>query len=298
MLILAFYLLDVLSSKQMKKLRAFFYSFKRSLVSPDYYRDVIKTKFSFSLKFFLFSCFLLSLILGTVYSLSAQPALNKFVLELKRLPGYYPENLVIEIKNGQVNTNQKEPFFVPLPPFPGEGAEIKPPFTNLLVIDTQAEIGEIKKYQTAALLTKDSLVIRTAEQTQELRAYPLDNIKDFTLDENLIQTLWQKISIYFKYMVPLATTFIFLGLFIGLPLSKFIHLVIFSLITLIFAKILKAKLSYKKSLQVNLHAFILPTLVQEVFKIAGLQLPIPFFYSLVLLIFNLIILASLKEKKA
>lgn len=275
--------------------KTYFYSLKKSLASPDYYPDVIKAKFSFSLKFFFFSCFLLSLVLGTTYSLTANKVLDKFILELKNLPEFYPKGLVIEIKDGRVKTNQPEPYFIPLPTLPVQAQRI--PLNNLLVIDTQARIEDINKYQTLALLTEENIVFRQSENTQEIRAYPLNQIKEFTLNETLIKTLWQKISVYFKYLVPMAVSFIFLGLLIAIPLIKFIHLLIFSLFTLLFAKILKVSLGYKKSLQINLHAFILPTLVQEIFNLGGRSIPIPFFYSLVLLIFNLVILASLKEKK-
>jgi len=277
--------------------KTYFYSLRKSLISPDYYQDVVKASFSFSLKFFFFSCFLLALVLGTIYSVNASKALNKFIFELRNLPEFYPENLVIEIKDGRVQTNQPEPYFIPLPEFPTQDQTIASPLTNLLVIDTQGKIEDINKYQTIALLTEENIVFRQSENTQEIRVYSLDQIKKFTLNEAFIKSSWQKISGYFKYFVPLATSFIFLGLFISIPLSKFIHLLIFSLITLLFAKILKTTLSYKKSLQINLHAFIVPTLAQEIFKIVSLQIPIPFFYSLVLLIFNLVILASLKEKR-
>lgn len=281
----------------MKKIRAYFYSLKKSLISPDYYQDVLKAKFSFSLKFFFFSCFLLSLVLGTIYSYNAHGLLKEFILKLEDLPQFYPEDLVVEIKNGQVKTNQPEPYFMPLP-FSETVKEYPLPSLNLLVIDTQANIEDITQYQTLALLTSNSLAFRTSKETQEIRVYPLTRIQDFTLDQVLVKTLWQKISVYFKYLVPLATLFIFLGLFMAIPFSKFIHLLIFSLITLVFARILKTGLSYKKSLQVNLHAFLLPTLVQVIFDIGGLRrIPIPFFYSLILLIFNLVILASLRGKK-
>lgn len=293
----------------MKKIRAYFYSLKKSLISPDYYQDVLKAKFSFSLKFFFFSCFLLSLVLGTIYSYNAHGLLKEFILKLEDLPQFYPENLVVEIKNGQVKTNQPEPYFIPLPFFKTV-KEYPLPSLNLLVIDTQANIEDITQYQTLALLTGNNLAFRTSKETQEIRVYPLNRIQDFTLDQVLVKTLWQKISVYFKYLVPLATLFIFLGLFMAIPFSKFNHLLIFSLITLVFARILlrsnariispiiKTSLAYKKSLQINLHAFILPTLVQEIFKLGGLTIPIPFFYSLILLIFNLVIISSLKEKKA
>ena len=44
----------------MKKLKTFFYSLKRSVSDPSYYREIIKTKFDFSLKYLFFLVFIIT----------------------------------------------------------------------------------------------------------------------------------------------------------------------------------------------------------------------------------------------
>lgn len=281
----------------MNLFQTFFYSLKRSLLSPDYYQDILKAKFSFSLKFFFLVCFLFGLIMGAFYSQKANQSLKEITKDLENLPDFYPKNLVVSIKNGEVSTNQTEPLFVPLPSFQKPEPSLAQ-IQNLVVIDTNASIEDIAKYQTVVLVTKNNFVVKTSEYNQELRAYSLKEIKNFTLDEALAKDLWQKISQYFKYLPAIVTIAVFLFT-ISLSLSvKFTHLLLFSLIALIFAKILKTSLTYKQVLQINLHAFILPTLVQSLFALFGLADPFIFFYSLVLLIFNLVIFASMREKEA
>ncbi|PIS08754.1 hypothetical protein COT75_04705 [Candidatus Beckwithbacteria bacterium CG10_big_fil_rev_8_21_14_0_10_34_10] len=283
----------------MNKFKTFLYAFRNSAFKPKYYADILKTPFSFSVKYFVFLFLFLSFI--TVLSISYplitdfKPALEKFKNDAPKL---YPTELVLDIKNGLVSTNVLEPYFIPLEPslFPEEikmGLE-KQPIQNILVIDTSVPASEIKKYQTVALLTRDSLAI--LGDNNEIRIQTLEEIKEFHLDKEIVKTGWGMIVPYFKYIIPgiIIVLIIFVPLFT--LIGKFFFLMFFSLITLITARLFSNKeVNYSKAIQLNLHAITLPIIIVSLFQAFGAPPKIPFFQSGILLIFNLIIFSSLKE---
>lgn len=284
----------------MKKLKAFFYVFKNSASRPAYYQDVLKAPFSFSLKYFLFFFFILGFLTSATLSFflvqKVQPYINKIKIEA---PNFYPADLVITIKDGQTSTNVVEPFFVPLKPelFPPEleKAIKQQPVQNILVIDTSVEPTEIKKYQTFVLLTKESVAF--IGDQNEIRIQSLEEVKDFTLNREIVETAWQEVVPYFGWIVPAIIVFLFLALPAIIIIGKFIYLAVFSCFSWIIARIMKLeKVNYSKALQINLQAITLPTIVISAFQFLGADPQIPFFQSIILLFFVLIIFTSIKEK--
>src|SRR3989339_1569285 len=98
----------------MNPLKTFFYSFKKSLFEPKYYKDVAKVSFWFSFKYLWFLFFILiifkSIFLGGQYLKSRpqiQPEVNRL---LTYAENFYPRGLELKIRNGQLSTNVKEPY--------------------------------------------------------------------------------------------------------------------------------------------------------------------------------------------
>ena len=284
----------------MNKLKAFFYVFKNSALKPAYYQDVLKAPFSFSLKYFFALFLALSLFqvvaLGFLFQQKALPYLQNLKT---RLPGFYPNELEIKIKNGQVVVNVDQPFFVPLKPdlFPDNLAKAlsNQPIQNILVINTQANPMDINKYQTLALLTKDSLVLK--QNRNEIKIQSLKEIKDFTLNKTILNRWWQQIIPYFRFLLPLIVLFLFLIVPSATLTSKLFYLGAISLISWLIAKLVfkLKKINYQKALQINLQAVTLPTVVLILFQSLGLAHRPPFFFTIILFIFNLIIFSSLKK---
>ncbi len=290
----------------MQKLKSFVYVFKNSAFKPAYYQEILQAPFKFSLKYFLLLFLILSFLTAATLSFFLYQEVNPFLNQLKtQLPDFYPEKLEIQITDGQVTTNVAEPYFVPLNPdfFP---EEIKQglkniPTQNILVIDTQANPSDIRQYQTFTLLTKSDLAFMA--ENNEIRIQSLEEIKDFTLNRQLINNLWAKVTPYFPYLIPGMITLSLLFLPLATILAKFIYLALFSSVTLIVVRLFRPKvksplqsINYKKSLQINLHAITLPTIIIALFQFLGVQPKIPFFQSIILLIFNLIIFSALRTK--
>lgn len=283
-----------------KKLKTFSRVFKNSAYKTSYYEDVLKAPFSFSFKYFLFLFFVIGfttwLSIAIIFTKKVSPYLNQLKTQIPQL---YPADLTINIKDGQVSINVSEPYFIPLKPswFPLEfqpGLENQP-IHNVLVIDTAVEPSEINKYQTFILLTKDSVAF--TQNRNEIRIQSLQDIKAFTLDRQLIEVGWQKIVPYFHWITPIILGLLFYIFILGTIIIQFIYLVIFSLLTFITAKFFKQKaISYPKALQINFHAVTLPTIISIIFQLFTNQSQIPFFQSIILFIFNLIIFTSINKQ--
>ncbi|MFC1711652.1 DUF1189 family protein [Patescibacteria group bacterium] len=285
----------------MRKLNTFLYVFKNSAFKPSYYSDVIKAPFKFSLKYFLFLFLTLSLLTSLAISFFINQDVKPFVNKLEsQLPSFYPSELTIKVENGQVKTNVAEPFFIPLRPeyFPDDISKDlkKLPIQNILVIDTQADPGNISEYQTFALLTKDAIAFQ--QDRNEIRIQSLKDIKDFTINEQRVLDVVKKILPYFRWIIPVIILILMLIIPSITIASKLIYLLLISIISFIIIKLLKhKKIGYKKALQVNLHAITLPTIVVAFFQLLGVNPQIPFFQTIVLVIFNLIIYTSINPKK-
>lgn len=284
----------------MKKLKAFAYVFKNSALRPKYYKQVLKAPFKFSLKYFLAFFFLLTFFTVITLSIFLIQKGYPFLTQVKtQAPQLYPAELEINIKDGLLTINQPEPYFIPLKAdlFP---EEIKKglnnqPIQNIIVIDTQAQATDIRAYQTFALLTQTDVAFFGDQG--EIRVQSLEEIKDFTLNRQLINDLWIKIIPYFSYIIPGLIALMILFLPALTILGQFIYLLLFSITAWIVARLWKNKeIDYKKALQINLHAITLPALIVILFQALGVQPQIPFFRAIILLIFNLLIFSALREK--
>jgi len=287
-------------SSHKRKVKTFFQTFKKSAFKPDYYREVLKAPFSFSLKYFL--AFFLAINLVTalfIISFLAYQILPQANHLEEKIAKAYPEELTIEIKDGQASTTGSEPYFLPLNPdwFPSELAEglKQQPIQNILVIDTQADPLEIKKYQTFFFLTKDSFVL-TGDRG-EIQVHSLENVGDFTLNQQVVKKAWQRIRPRLKWILPAAIIFLLLGFLLTTLGLKFFFVLITSLISWPLARITKLeKINYRQALQINLQAISLPTVISALFQFLGAPPKIPFFQGIILIIYNLIIFSSLREK--
>ena len=285
----------------MKKIRTFLHIFRNSALRPKYYREVLKAPFKFSLKYFLSLFLFLTLLTVITISIFLIQKGYPFLEQVKtQAPQFYPAELEIHIKDGQLTSNMPGPYFIPLNPdfFP---EEIKKglnnqPLQNVVVIDTQAQPTDIRKYQTFALLTQTDVAF--FGDRGEIRIQSLEEIKDFSLNRQIIDNLWRKITPYFPYIIPglIILTLIFLPTLT--ILGRFIYLLFFSITTLILARLWKNKeINYKKALQINLHALTLPALIIILFQSLGVNPQIPFFQPIILIIFNLLIFSTLKGEK-
>lgn len=282
----------------MTKLKLFFKVFWKSLTNPPYYQKIARAPFSFSLKYLFFLLFLVSLIEGLILSgrvLFFLPKTPELIARAKTVvKNFYPAELVVVIKNGQLQTNVKEPYFIDFP------QELGVSKVHFIVIDTKAKVEDIEKYSTMALVTKDKI---TTVNDRGYKVYSLKDIKsDVYIDRNLYDQAIKEILPFFDYL-PLAIYVLvaflllvwpFLGAVFGL-VGKLFYLLILSPFFWVIAKVLKSELAYKKVYQISIHATTLPIVLFFVAKLLS-RTSFPGVYTAALLIFMIVILMRFKNK--
>ncbi len=251
----------------MKKIKTFFDTLTKSLTNFNYYKDIEKAKFSFSLKYLYFLFYILSLITSIVFAsqlgMFILPNAPKYIETFKsEASSFYPKELVITVKNGEVSTNVKEPY------------KIK----NLLTIDTKGNQSDITNDNTPILVTKNSIV--TKDNQNSYKVYPLDTNLNMTIDKKSYDKIISQIMPFLKYVEPGLIVLIILSIlvwpFVGAAfslLAELIYLLIFSSLFFIVAKLLKRDMNFRNVFKLSMHASSLPILLSFIVLSLGIAMP-------------------------
>jgi hypothetical protein len=291
----------------MNKLKTFAITFVKSLTSPKYYRDVLKAKFSFSLKYLVFLLFIVNIL--TAIKIGAlvnkyYPQAAPFISQAKQVVvDFYPKELVLTIKKQKITTNVKEPFYIE---FPQQLSKIIAGYyKHLIVIDTKGKVDDYKKYESLLLVTADKLVTPDDRNEGNYQVVPLSDklteVPDGTkVDKNLYDQSVKKILPYFDRIARYIYALILIGIvlipFVGTAFSlmeKLIYLLPATLLLWLLVKFLKKKLNYGKIYCLGVHGLTLPIVVTLVLSIFGFHLPLLF--SLIFFIWMTVVLVQIKE---
>ncbi|OGG16686.1 hypothetical protein A3D77_02900 [Candidatus Gottesmanbacteria bacterium RIFCSPHIGHO2_02_FULL_39_11] len=272
----------------MSKLKTFFRSLYLSATNPSYYRDLLKTKFSFSLKYFFGLSLLLTLISTIVFSLILIPQIKTLEQTLKtQADTFYPNDLVITLKNGKLSTNRKDPIVVTFPFDTGENRKN-------LVIDPTASISAMEKYQAGVLINEDSLSL--IGENNQIRTYPLSDIENFTLNKSEFS---KGVAMVEKFLdaLPAFLPGILLVIFVfSISIGLFLKILFYSLLTYAVARVQNLHITYGKAFQLTIHAITPIVLLQILEIVFGIQIPIPLFFQILYVILLVIIIKEIKNK--
>lgn len=234
-----------------------------------------------------------TIVISTLIAHPVQTFITRFQ---NRALSLYPPDLVVTVTNGEVTTNVQEPLRFPIP---FELFTDVPPVLSdqnqlyLVTIDTSAEISDFDETQSAVLITKDTIV---AKDDDGFRVYPLDKETNVTIDKGAVDDFLSPLLPKLSYVPALLIVLIGFALIVILPLIRLVWLFFPTLALLLLSTLLKLNLSYGKLYQIGLHALTLPTLIQLALYWFGVYVPLPFFGSILYILYALVILATLREK--
>lgn len=267
----------------MKKIKTFFHVFINSLFPLDYYyKKIVKTPFSFSLKYFFALIFALNFILISVFILRnwfIKNNVNEFKINLINSLNNYPENLIITIKNNQLTTNFDRPYIFWL-----NYKKIPHP---LIVIDERATEDKIYNFDSTSLLVNSNgFIIKTAKGQ---RYYPFKFFKeDLTINKQSVDYLKNLIFRFSEFsllLIPIILVLLPIILTLYFFLVKMFYLALISLIAFWAIKILKIKTKYKKVFQISLHSATFPLVCEFAILTLTWRLKFPFWYLFLTLVF-------------
>ncbi len=274
-------------------MKNFFVQIKNSVYSPEFYARLKETGFKGGFGHYFRLALVLGLLLTIYFSITFIPLINAFFSEAnaREIMGLYPANLVVTIKNGQANSNAKEPYFVKTPDLlknwgknpPKQNSSIE----NIIVIDTQSEfsISKFREYKTVFLLAKNAII--SLDNNNSISIQTLEKIPDTTINKELVDSLGNKVIPYLKFIAPIIILMFFIGLlfYYGIMLA---YMLILALVILLTAYLIGEKFSYGEAFKASLY-LVTASLISE-FILWLFFLPTPFlvptFLTIIIFILN------------
>jgi hypothetical protein len=252
----------------MKKLKAFFYVYKNSLLNPKYYKDLLGTNMNFTIKYYIMLAVTLSLIYATAITVrnfaDVKLGVSTFTEQARNL---YPEDLEIVFENETWNMNKEAPVVIQLPEetmrelitVEGETAQNIP--KNLLVLDKEGTIEQLKELDTLALINEKNLLVRSGE---EITSMPLKDTIPFKKLENykVTQTEFNNMLEYARYIPSVLPVVLFISGILGMTTGGVIQTLIVAMILYVVAMILKPKRSYNEVIKIAFHTSTLILSIQ------------------------------------
>ncbi|KKP66526.1 MAG: hypothetical protein UR68_C0012G0012 [Candidatus Roizmanbacteria bacterium GW2011_GWA2_35_19] len=273
------------------------------MFEPTYYNDIVKAKFSFSLKYLWFLVFLTLVVKSFGYGASyiknrpyIKPGVDKFVTDVSK---FYPSELELRIRQGELSTNVKEPYIFDL--------ERKiPSDKHLIIIDTKGLIDNYPSYNTYVLATRKAMIYPSKSQSNrtETSIFYFKDIKNsLTFNRNSFDRIINMAKPYSLKATFYSDIFIALAIVIGpIFLSTFtLFGIIFGLLFLnfivwIFNLLIKKKFNYSTLYRLSMHGISMPIILSELFKLAGIVYGSIYWISY--FIFMGVVLFALKTKKS
>ncbi len=131
-----------------------------------------------------------------------------------KAPSIIDQIPTITIRNGEVETDVEQPYFIQNP--------WEPDARPLFIIDTTGTYTELGDNAEGGLLTKDKVYVRQNPNLNEVRMYDLSTVQDFTLNAEFVQSWADRIAgLVFWVLLPICALGAFLwrlllGLWYGL----------------------------------------------------------------------------------
>ncbi len=271
----------------------------RGSFNPEFYRGIVTQAFGRSFGYFLLLILAVSIIFSIKYTADARGVIGEVVTWIntefaERLPEFLPE---ITIKDGEVSSPAEQPYIHEWEEF-------------VFILDTTGSITSIDDYQNGVLITKRTIIVRTIEdgkiktEEHDLSMITSLNISPgkgkgelitFSFQEWRLSVTQENVTRWSKFiswaLVPLIVVFLFFYHFT----TKFIHLLFFSLVSLIANRIVDAGLEYSHLLNIGIFALTPPLALAVLAMVFGLT--IPMFWLLYIVVYCAFLIMAIKRCK-
>lgn len=247
---------------------SFFNTIKYCLYDPSYFQQLVSKTFLNAFQY-LYLLFVLTLFIGSVKSaitlIPQVPFLVPMTQNIKRLVQVgYPKELAVTVKNGELNTNVNEPYYIDWPITDKKTSSVD---LHFITIDTRARYEDFGKYKTVVLITKTGVITRDDSKT--LKIYPFEKNYNFIINKNKYDQLTNVFLPYIDYLpviiVIMIGFFLIFGPFMAAPFMIFgwlVYILFAATLFFIVAKILKKELTYKKVYILSLYGLTLPVILE------------------------------------
>lgn len=269
----------------MQKIKTFLRSLWLSCTSPTYYAEILRTKFSFSLKYLFVFQFVITLVVAAFVLLPVSQI--NVVGILNNVKTIYPSDLEVSVQDGKLAINQPLPYRVSLPAMMddqmrftrsnSEDSDIK----YLVVFDSDANIkgaADVYAEDAFAVVTESTIYTREGER-EGLRVNAIPNEESFTVNRSMVDQAFGKITsskfVQQKLYLPLLAVFFVVIVLPMMVIGSLVMVAVYGFFVWLMAKILKTwmmagqELSYMKAVQVSIHSLTLVNVLHFVLRWIG-----------------------------
>ncbi len=269
----------------MQKIKTFLRSFWLSCTSPTYYAEIIRTHFSFSLKYLLVFQFLTTLVIAT-FILVPLSQINVLGI-LDTVKNVYPQDLEITVDDGRLSINQPLPYRIPLPVImedqmrPERWADDKADLRYIAVFDSDSNIqgvDDVLSEDAFVVVTETTIYTRDGDG-KGLRVNQIPDGESFQLNPDMVNQAFGKITgstfVQQKLYVPLLGLFFIVVVLPVMIVASLILVAVYGFLVLIMTRLLKGwmlagqVLSYTKAVQVSIHSLTLINVLHFVLRGLG-----------------------------
>jgi len=160
----------------------------------------------------------------------------------------------ISITNGVVSVDKPMPYYFTDP-------NTKKPF---VIIDTSGQVTSLDNTDAVVLLTKNKLIMK--KSAAETQVYDLSSVKEFRIDQLTVNNWLLAFETWFPIMLyPFAVIFSFA--------YRIIQVLIYALIGMIMANILKTEIDYQRLVRLSVIAVTPAVLVNNIVWLTGAHVP-------------------------
>lgn len=276
----------------MKRAKAFPYVFFHSLTSIAYYKEILKTKRSFSIKYFLGLATFSSLIIALNLSVRVTPAVRDAInTVLTQLEAMYPNDLVIKSKNNAWEINKIEPYIIPFPEMDEVSEDSLP--KNFIVFYKNGTIDDLQKYDAFMMVNAKNVIVQS---TNKIESYPISDVPDGEFNKQTLDAAIQNVK---KVIGPIEVGVIVLMSFFVI-LYNFVYRAFYLFFVAAFVWIVSmisgASHTFKQSYRISLHAMTLPVVVELMLTTANADFNMPFWFMLLNMIFAVVVVMSMAKQ--
>ncbi len=279
----------------MNKLKTFFYIFKNSVTSPEYYKELLGTKFVYTIKYYVMLSFFASLIVTSFLSIKIIPGAKEGIKsgteEIKRT---YPDDLTVSIKDGSWTINKPEPYAIPLPEF--SKTKDNTNIDNIIVFYKKGTIDDFNNLKTFALVNETNILSK--DSNTEIKVTPIKEVPNLDIDKTKVNELFDKLYGYLKYIPFFLPLIIFVGQmlfnFLGV---KIIYILWIGFVVYLFSLIRKNKVSYKSACRIAIHTMTIPLILEVVLSFVDFTIPVYSWFFIANIILSIVVIERLSKDK-
>ncbi len=281
------------------KIRTYLKSLLNTIASPIYYVDVLNAPFSFSVKFFLVSYLLLTVLATSLFTTLDVPKYQTiFDQTITQLEQNFPPGLSFSWNGSVLTSTLIQPLQLPFPEdIPRQGQP-----THLLTIAPLANsLSEIKGLNPDSLLAIGKTSIYAYNKNGKWTELSLTNTpgfdQAFVLDKSSLPTFTSKWKELYAEVSSLVTILFPVIFFFGIGAARLFSIVINGVFIFFLLRLVGKGLPYKKVIQISLHIVIVAELIDVLTSHFVIQDQLNM-YGLAFWAYLIVVLASLWNVKS